>query len=281
MGDGDVTRAPVLTRSRARKWFSENYDKHVRATKAFHQLVISLLDQAHIPYAAVTSRTKTLASFMGKASAKKTGRTPAKRPRRKYTDPSREISDVCGVRIVTFVDSLTTTLADLIKKEFTHDPAQYVDKTVSLGIDRVGYRSIHYVVRLASLRRDLAEYRDFADIPFEIQVRSLLQHAWAEFEHDRRFKSPAELPPGLKRRFSLLAGGLELLDGEFDRLGRDVDAHNAALARTPDVPPARPTPLTLDVVSGYLSGLFRERWSRDDWPRSWEHLVWMLMFSMS
>jgi hypothetical protein len=50
---------------------------------------------------------------------------------------------------------------------------------------------------------------------FEIQVRGLLQHAWAAVDHEVRYKSGIDFPADLKRRFAAIAGGLEALDDAF------------------------------------------------------------------
>ncbi|WP_409371389.1 GTP pyrophosphokinase, partial [Mycolicibacter algericus] len=71
---------------------------------------------------------------------------------------------------------------------------------------RWGYASRHLLVGVEGEQQ-----------PASIQVRTVLQHAWAEFEHDIRYKGsiPAEHAPDLDRRFTLAAGLLELADSEF------------------------------------------------------------------
>jgi len=49
----------------------------------------------------------------------------------------------------------------------------------------------------------------------EIQVRTVLQHAWAEIEHDIQYKSTITIPTEIRRRFVALAGMLEIADREF------------------------------------------------------------------
>ena len=53
-----------------------------------------------------------------------------------------------------------------------------------------------------------------------VQIRTVLQHAWAEFEHDIRYKGtvPEEHAPELDRRFTLAAGLIELADREFSAI---------------------------------------------------------------
>jgi hypothetical protein len=50
---------------------------------------------------------------------------------------------------------------------------------------------------------------------FEIQIRSILEHAWAEIEHEVVYKAGVDYPTAVRRRFAALAGSLELLDAEF------------------------------------------------------------------
>ena len=54
----------------------------------------------------------------------------------------------------------------------------------------------------------------------QVQLRTVLQHAWAEFEHDIRYKGsvPAEHASEFDRRFTLAAGLLELADQEFSAI---------------------------------------------------------------
>jgi hypothetical protein len=60
------------------------------------------------------------------------------------------------------------------------------------------------------------------DLKAEIQIRSILQHAWAEIEHDLGYKSKYSIPFNLRRRFSRLSGLLELADEEFNNLRAEL-----------------------------------------------------------
>lgn len=131
-----------------------------------------------------------------------------------------DITDVLGCRIVTYFDDDVDKIAAIIDKEFLVDWDNSVDKR-KLDFDKFGYLSLHYVVELKRDRLKLTEYKGFKNIKFEIQIRSILQHSWAEIEHDIGYKGEFSIPDNAKRSFSRIAALLELADQEFVRL-KDV-----------------------------------------------------------
>jgi hypothetical protein len=122
---------------------------------------------------------------------------------------------------------------------------------------RWGYASRHLLVGVEGEQQ-----------PASIQVRTVLQHAWAEFEHDIRYKGsiPAEHVPDLDRRFTLAAGLLELADREFtairDRLRVTMtDEETADEEFEASTDPRIATP----VLATYLGNRYADAgWSRTD-----------------
>ena len=84
----------------------------------------------------------------------------------------------------------------------------------------------------------MAEYESVKGVWFEIQIRSILEHSWAEIEHEIVYKSGIEYPIEVLRKFAALAGTLEILDGEFLLLRaarmRLVDKYRDKYARMQD-----------------------------------------------
>lgn len=144
---------------------------------------------------------------------------------KKYKDPKSDIQDFAGIRVITFVKSDVIKACDLIKSQFEIDEVNSVDKGEELGDDRVGYRSVHYVAKFKEDRLSLPEYKKFTGLNFEIQVRTILEHAWADISHDRTYKFNNNLTNvnDIRRRFALAAASLEMVDREFDRLANEIE----------------------------------------------------------
>jgi putative GTP pyrophosphokinase len=141
--------------------------------------------------------------------------------RPKYTDPIKQITDLAGVRVIAYFPGALSDIDEVINGEFT--VAEKSNKGLELiEEERFGYQSIHYLVRIGPGRTRLAEYAEFTDAIAEVQVRTILQHAWAEIEHDIQYKSSKAIPSEIRRRFMALAGMLEIADKEFQDI-QDAD----------------------------------------------------------
>lgn len=167
------------------------------------------------PIHTVQSRAKDFESFSGKAS-KIDDETGAL----KYSDPLSEITDLAGVRVITYVPQTVKEVEDVIRREF--NVQERLDKDAALlGAGQIGYKSIHFLVQFKESRTQATEYSRYSSLVAEIQVRTILQHAWAEMEHDIQYKSDQQIPNDLKRRFVALAGLLEIADREFQSIQQE------------------------------------------------------------
>jgi putative GTP pyrophosphokinase len=121
------------------------------------------------------------------------------------------------VRIITQILGTLVEIDELLHSEF--EIIEQSDKGRELiEKERFGYQSIHYLVRISPERTRLAEYERYRGAVTEIQVRTILQHAWAEIEHDIQYKSTTTIPEEIRRRFMALAGMLEVADREFQAI---------------------------------------------------------------
>ena len=198
-------------------WYSGKRPVYEQLSKKVESIIQEIISDEKIHIHTISCRTKEIDSFKKKIEDSK------------YTDPISQITNYSGVRIITYVESDLESVCKVIEAHFEIDKENSIDKSQSLGVDKVGYKSIHYICKLPSDRRKLPEYKKFNDMCFEIQVRTILQHGWAEIEHDKDYKFSGELPLHLKRRFKVLAGVLELADREFNEIAREIDEYSASV----------------------------------------------------
>ena len=120
-----------------------------------------------------------------------------------------DVTDVVGIRVVTYYTDDVDKVAVIAKNTFDIDWKNSVDKRKH-QLNSFGYLSLHYICYLKK--------GPLRNIPFEIQMRTALQHVWSAIEHDIGYKGAVKLPPEFVRQFSRLAGMLEMADDEFSRL---------------------------------------------------------------
>ena len=163
--------------------------------------VRALLDEAGIVVASIESRIKEERSLAGKLELKGM----------KYASLG-DITDVFGMRIITFYTNDVDKVASAVDRLFDVDWENSVDKRKLLEVDSFGYLSLHYICKDSEF-----PYR------FEVQMRTILQHAWANMNHDTGYKSGVEVPVEYRRNMNRLAGMLELVDEQFSRIRSEIN----------------------------------------------------------
>ncbi|EKN5996071.1 hypothetical protein DVP09_21350 [Yersinia enterocolitica] len=193
--------------------YDKNKSRYESYSLAMKSLIDSLLLSENVNVHSISSRVKERRSLELKMGVKDS-----------YKE-IEDITDIVGVRIITHYSDDVDIIANVIESEFFIDKNNSIDKRASLEPDRFGYLSLHYIVSLGDNRGSLAEYKNYKDIKFEIQIRSILQHAWAEIEHDTGYKSTVSVPKEIRRKFSILAGLFELADAEFISIRNYLDKY--------------------------------------------------------
>lgn len=183
--------------------YCEAFDKYSNFAREGKALVAELLADGGLVPHAVTGRAKDPGSLLRKLR------------RRAYGNPATEITDIVGIRVITYFRDEVDRSVQLLKPQMTVNEAKSVDKRSQLDLREFGYRSVHLIGRLSDIGIRIPD--EFAEIPFEVQVRSILEHAWAENEHELVYKSGITFSSDTSREFAAVAGTLELLDREFER----------------------------------------------------------------
>lgn len=201
------------------EWYSKNRIIYEALARKVASIIEEILKPKGINYHSISKRAKPLDSYKEKAS------------KGEYKEPRSEIMDMAGIRVITYTNSDAKRVFEIIENTFEIDPQHSIDKGEELGVDKVGYRSIHCVGCLGKERVKLPENKIFKNKRFEIQIRTILQHAWAEFEHDRNYKFSGVLPKDMRRRLTIISGNLELIDREFDSLSKSIDDYAADVGK--------------------------------------------------
>ena len=214
--------------------YDQRLENNTAFTKECARLIGDILAASHVKYHSVTARVKLRNSLRQKVQSS-TG----------YRSLS-DVTDICGVRIITYFADEVDKVAKIIEKEFQIDSEHSVDKRNVLDPDRFGYLSLHYVANMSPSRLKFTENREFADCQLEIQIRSILQHSWAEIQHDLGYKTERSVPRELQRRFSRLAGLLEIADDEFTAIRNDFESYEKQVKT--DIKTA-PESVTINIAS--------------------------------
>lgn len=237
---------------------------HRDLAEAVSHILEECLQARDIKVQTVQHRVKSADSFKEKAA------TPSEanpnEPR--YPDPLNQITDLAGVRVITYFSTMLKNIDRMLSEEF--DVAERSDKSEALYVEeKFGYQSVHYLVRVRADRARFAEYSKYAGAIVEIQVRTVLQHAWAEIEHDIQYKSASAIPVEIRRRFMALAGMLEIADREFQAIGdanRALENRAAHMVKSGDV-------AGLEITPNSIRLLLNQKLSADgrisDWTYDW------------
>ncbi len=212
--------------SEQHKQFLTKYALERGAYAEFAAQLETILGRAaslYAPLAVIQTRAKSLSSFSEKAVRKGD----------KYRDPLRQMTDLCGARVIVHTLEEVDRICEFIKANFEIDETNSLDLRTRLSASEFGYLSVHYVV--SPKRAEILGVPippGIRDRKAEIQVRTILQHAWADISHDRIYKSTFKIPERWIRESARLAAVLENADAAFARLTSvmdDLAAHYGAL----------------------------------------------------
>jgi ppGpp synthetase/RelA/SpoT-type nucleotidyltranferase len=178
--------------------------KIVEAIKIRHQ------KKATLRIAYIDSRIKSLYSVINKAIAKDF----------QADEIFAKIADIAGLRIV--VNNLTD-VNPLIREIKENSRLKIIEKEKHSG--KKPYKAIHLRVTL-----EVSNKQGKHAIPLEIQIRTLLQDAWAILTRHDQYKNQASLPP-LARPISLRLS--ELLSS-VDKLANDLRKHVETIVEPPN-----------------------------------------------
>ncbi len=204
--------------------FREYYDSHrlllEEAKDAFIALIRSLLlDAGTVEISKIEGRVKDREECIQKFNRKyrpalEAGGTPY--------EIREHISDLIGLRVVCLYEDQIRALHETLGEDHfevlsTTDKIANIENTEA----SFGYKGLHLDLRLAVTRSAMPEYRRYAAVPFELQLRTIVQDSWSVLDHKIKYKK--SIPNSLKRRINTLAALFELADREFRTIREATD----------------------------------------------------------
>lgn len=134
-----------------------------------------------------------------------------------------DVHDILGIRIICHFPSEVDKVNKFIESKFSI--VSFEKKIDNLKFDQLGYLSDHFEVKINTELSEFKELKSVASLIFEIQVRTLCQHTWADIEHALLYKQDMELEQSLKRKVFRLTSLLEICDQEFEDVNQKIISH--------------------------------------------------------
>jgi len=202
--------------------YSRYHDDYVVLADSVRQ-VLEHVAATLAPHAIVQARAKTISSFAGKILRK----------RATCPNPVEDLTDLCGGRLIVQTREQVDRICEFLEQNFAVDWEHSEDAGSRLEHAEFGYLSRHYTIsfqghRFPNERVPIEVPARVAEMPnsrAEIQVRTLLQHAWAELSHELMYKSGLEVPRVWQRELARLAAMLEASDESIARLEDGLEAY--------------------------------------------------------
>lgn len=172
-------------------------------------LIEELLRTAGIHIHMIESRTKDIKSFEEKI----------KRKKKSYISLD-DITDLSGLRVIVYYPEDIQKVIQVLRSEFEIDEKNSIVKGDEFNSNEFGYKSFHLVLNISNNRATLSEWQRYRDFKCEVQVRTVLQHAWASISHTLQYKTTHDVPKSLQRKLFRLAGLFELADEQFSEINK-------------------------------------------------------------
>ena len=183
--------------------YRKQRDDFVKLGDTVHSMLSDIVKDLGLTVLAVEHRVKEEKSLAGKLERKGD-----------LYNTFEDITDILGCRVVCFLSDEIDKIGEKIEQNFVVDWEHSSDKRALIKEDTFGYLSLHYICSLPFGDKWPDE---ICGKKFEVQIRTILQHAWSAIHHDIGYKSDFGVPREIKRQFARLAGLLELADDEFVR----------------------------------------------------------------
>lgn len=218
--------------------YEKSLPDYLEIERIVAELLEKTLDNGGIKVMQIAHRIKTMDSVIGKMKIKED----------KYPSVN-SLHDLIGFRIICYFSEQVDQIAALVKEVLDVDENLSTDKRKLMEPTAFGYLSLHFI---CSLPKSDSYPDKLTKYTFEIQFRTVLQHAWAEIEHDLGYKSEYSIPLSMRREFSRVAGLLEIADETFEKLKHQLNDYAINIRRSIREDKADQLSLDLHTLTAFL-----------------------------
>jgi len=187
-------------------YLKNRYQSHIKLLEKLRVIAKYHLNREirrkNIKIHSLQHRIKTFDSFLDKMKRQKT------------KEPFREMRDLLGLRVVCLFRSDLHSISTIIRDIF--EVIEEDNKIDNIAADIFGYMGIHFIAKLKNVSGK--DQRPICDLPFEVQLRTIGQHAWASISEYLYYKQETSVPRNLRRDFYALSGLFHVADSQFEIL---------------------------------------------------------------
>ncbi|RRS03944.1 RelA/SpoT family protein [Aquabacterium commune] len=139
---------------------------------------------------------------------------------RKYEHPFDQIQDLVGARVIVFYKQDVEVVSEEVDRYFRRIESR---ELIPDSVNEFGYVGKHFILAFPEDLFDDSADRGRTPQFFELQVKTLFQHAWSEAEHDLAYKPSDPLTPLQCRQVAFTAAQAWGADQIFAQLHDELN----------------------------------------------------------
>lgn len=241
--------------------YRRNLPRYERLKKNAVEVIEVFLREQGVDVFSVYGRVKTEQSLLEKIA------------RKSYDNVFAENTDFVGIRIILFFPEDVEQVCKILTNELSIVEESNVESR--LEVDQFGYRSTHLIATIPKTWSEAPNYRELGAIPFEVQIRTILMHAWAEVEHKLQYKNELDVPTSLRRQLYRLSAKFEEADEQFQSLKEEISKYRIKVVATLDSNDSKALnfEINLETLHSYLVQRYPDTKASKDPAQGYSDLI--------
>ena len=205
--------------------FRTYFEQHAQAYEAWGRKIVAEID--HILQKRLGERYPSFLKIAPEPRVKGMGSAIGKIIRKNYSAPVEQMTDLVGVRFVVLFKSDIEVISQIIEGSTLWNASldRDYDDEIKEEPNHFDYQSKHYILR-ANGNIPYGSLTIPNQLACEIQLRTILQHAYAEIVHDNIYKPTGVVPHKSKRLVARSMALMETTDDLFTDTIKELEIAN-------------------------------------------------------